>query len=288
MRRFELREPGSLLEACRVLAETDGAKLIAGGTALLILIKQGVYLPGTLVNLKKVSGASEINYESERGLRIGALASLYEVETAPAVREHYPMLSQAYHAVASVRIRNLATAGGNLAHADHQSDPPAALVALEARVELAGIDGTREVPLAEFLLGSYETALEPGEIVSAVLVPPPLADAQSTYTKFTTGSSGERPCVGIAATVRGKDGVCEEARLVIGAVSPIPVRVGKAEELVRGQRLTAEVIDEAASEAARAVEPIDDLRGSADYKRHVVRVLVQRTLAACAIDGAIR
>src|SRR5439155_19918347 len=136
MRRFEILEPKSIKEACRILSEKEDVKVIAGGTALLILIKHGVFVPKTLVNLKKIKGAEEITYNPTEGLRVGALASIYDVESAPAVREHYPLLAQACHVVANIRIRNMATIGRNLAHADNQSDPPAALVALNASVEL--------------------------------------------------------------------------------------------------------------------------------------------------------
>src|SRR4051794_1124717 len=193
MRRFELLEPTSLDEACALLAEREDSRPIAGGTALLVLIKLGLYVPTTLVNLKKVGGASEISYTPERGLRLGALASIYDVESAAVVRERYPVLAEACHVVANIRIRNLATIGGNLAHGDYQSDPPTVLMALDARVELTSRQGTREVALADFLLGPYETAVEPGEVVSAVLVPPPLPDFRGTYLKFTTRSSEDRP-----------------------------------------------------------------------------------------------
>jgi carbon-monoxide dehydrogenase medium subunit len=285
MRRFELLEPTSLGEACALLAEGEDRRPIAGGTALLVLIKLGLYIPTTLVNLKKVGGASEISYTPARGLRLGALASIYDVESAAVVREHYPVLAEACHVVANIRIRNLATIGGNLAHGDYQSDPPTVLMALDARAELTSRQGTREVPLADFLLGPYETAVEPGEVVSAVLVPPPPAGLRGTYLKFTTRSSEDRPCAGVVALVRGPGERCDEARLVVGAVSPTPVRVHRAETLARGEPLTAALIEAMAAEATRAVEPMEDLRGPAAYKRQVVGVLVRRALAACAREG---
>src|SRR5678815_4981125 len=192
MRRFNIVEPRSIEDACEILAEDDDVKLISGGTALLILIKHGILLPKTLVNLKKIKGATEITYDPTSGLRVGGLASIYDMESAPAVRQYYPLLAQACHVVANIRIRNMATIGGNLAHADSQSDPPAALVALDASVELKRCEGTRQMKLSEFLLGSYETALEPGELLSALVVPPP-DGWRGTYIKFTTGSSEERP-----------------------------------------------------------------------------------------------
>jgi carbon-monoxide dehydrogenase medium subunit len=281
MRPFALAEPRTLEEACGLLSDDNEARAIAGGTALLILIKHGVFLPKTLVNLKKIKDATEIEYDSRKGLRIGALTSIYDVESAPLVRRHYPVLADACHVVANIRIRNMATLGGNLAHGDYQSDPPTALVALDAGIELVRRNVKRQIKIAEFLRGSYETALEPGELVSAILIPP-ASDLRGTYIKFTTGSSEERPCAGIAVLAKMENDICRSLSLVVGAVSPRPVRIAKAEEMARGQRLTVKLMAQIATEASRAVDPIDDLRGPADYKRHLVEVLVPRALSKVA------
>ncbi len=285
MRRFDLLEPRSIDEAVDLLEQHPDARLIAGGTALLVIIKQRLYVPTVLVNLKKVQGASDITFDPELGLRIGALASIHDIETAEVVRRHYPLLAEACHVVANIRIRNLATVGGNLAHADYQSDPPAALTALGASVELVGPKGTREMPLSELLLDMYETALNPGEILAAVRVPPPRPGQRHSYIKFTTRSSEDRPCAAVAALVSMRDGTCEDVRLVVGAVSGTPVRVAAAERLAQGQRLGSDVLDAMAAEAANAVDPIDDLRGPAAYKRRVTGVLARRALASC-MNGA--
>ncbi|HXF75246.1 MAG TPA: xanthine dehydrogenase family protein subunit M [Methylomirabilota bacterium] len=282
MRRFDLLEPRSLQDACAALASEAEAKPIAGGTALLAMIRQGWFSPKTLVNLHKVRDASAISFDSNRGLRIGALATIDEIEISPVVRERCPIFAEACHDVANIRIRNMATIGGNLAHADSQSDPPTALVALDASVELKSWRATRQMKLADFLLGSYQTALEPGELVSAVLIPPLPADMKGSYIKFTSGSSEERPCAGVAALTWMENGVCRELRLAVGAVSPRPVRVAAGERMAREQRLTPRLIEDIAAEAARSADPIDDLRGPADYKRHLVRVLVRRAIAALA------
>lgn len=279
MHSFELVEPHTLEEACRLLSDDSDAKVVAGGTALLNLIKHGIFIPKTLVNLKKVSAAGAIQYNEKTGLKIGALATIFDVESEPLVRQYYPALAEACHVVANIRIRNMATIGGNLAHGDYQSDPPTILVALDASVELMRRGGTRLVRLADFLLGSYETALEPGELVSALLVPPP-GGWQSTYVKFTTGSSEERPAAGIAALARMENRTCRDLRLVVGAVSPRPVRVFRAEELARGKEITPALLAEIGAEASRTIDPIDDLRGPADYKRHLVGVLVRRACGA--------
>jgi carbon-monoxide dehydrogenase medium subunit len=281
MRRFELIEPTTLQEACVALANGGDVKAIAGGTALLTLIKQGIFIPKALVNLQKISAVDEISYDPEKGLRVGALANIFDIESAPLVRQYYPVLAQACHAVANIRIRNMASIGGNLAHGDSQSDPPTALVALDASVELLSRSGTRQMKLDDFLLGSYETALEPGELIAALILPPTLA-LRGTYIKFTTGSSEERPCAGIAALAKFDGEVCRDLRLAVGAVSPRPIRIQKAEELARGAPLTAALIAQAGRLAREVVEPIDDLRGPADYKRHLVEVLVRRALTVVA------
>jgi carbon-monoxide dehydrogenase medium subunit len=286
MRRFNIVEPKSIEEACRILSQEEDVKLLAGGTALLILIKQGIFVPKTLINLKKINGAAAVTYDAKNGLRVGGLASIYDVETAPAVREHYPLLAQACHVVANIRIRNMATIGGNLAHADYQSDPPAALVALDASVELTNRNTVRNVKLVNFLIGMYETGLARDELLTALLVPPP-SSSTGIYLKFTTRSSEDRPCAGVAATVQLANGICENARVVVGAVSPAPV-VLSGQDLVSGKRLSSEIIEEIAGKASQAVDPIDDLRGPADYKRQLVRVLVRRALTACAQQERIQ
>ncbi len=288
MRRFQLIEPDSLSAAVEALLEDPDAKPIAGGTALLILIKHGVYLPGTLVNLRKIRAASEIIESPDGGLRIGAIASLYEVERHPLVRERYPVLAEACHVVANIRIRNLATIGGNLAHADYQSDPPAALVALGARVEVQGPNGSREVPLADFVLGAYETALEPGELVSAILLPPSEPGWRGAYLKFTTRSSEDRPAAGVAALVRTENGTFTDARLVVGAVATVPARITAVEDRLRGTAPNGVVLGDIGPLVEAAVDPIDDLRGSAAYKRRVAGAIAERALERAINQGGLQ
>ena len=266
-------------EACAILANDGDARAVAGGTALLTIIKQGLLLPKSLVNLKKISDASMITFDPVQGLRIGALATINEIETSATVQRHYPALAEACHVVANIRIRNMATIGGNLAHGDYQSDPPTVLAALNARVELKSAGKTRQLGLADFQLGSYETALQPGELLSAVIIPALPQGMNGHYVKFTTGSSEERPCAGVAALARIDNGVCHELRLAVGAVSAQPVRIG-AESLANGKALTADLIATIAAETASSIDPVDDVRGPADYKRHLVGVLIRRALQA--------
>ena len=284
MRRFTLIEPASLDEASNALAEDEEARAIAGGTALLVMMKLGVFIPTTLVNLLKLDGLRDITVDGDV-LRIGALASVHDVERHPAVRERYPILASACHVVANIRIRNLATIGGNVANADYQSDPPAVLLALGASVELAGPAGGRHVPLDDFLLGSYETTIGPGEIVTAIHIPPPPPDAVGRYLKFTTRSSEDRPSAGVAVLSTVRNGVCDDVRIVVGAVSPRPTRVDVA-EMARGERVSPSLIEAMARTAAAAVDPVEDLRGSVDYKRRLTEVLTRRLLTE-SMQGAI-
>lgn len=272
MRSFDLLEPRTVAEACRMLAAGADVRPVSGGTALLILVKQGLLRPRTLVNLKKLEGANAITWDPAAGVRIEAMATIHEVETSPVVRERLPVLAAACHQVANVRIRHLATMGGNLAHGDHQSDPPGVLMALDAAVELRGARGARTMKLADFLVGVYETALEEGEMVTAVTVPPVEGRLAGRYLKFTTGSSEERPCVGVTALVRLAGGRPVEARLAVGAAAARPLLLCRADP---SEAALAEMADRAADE----IDPIPDLRGSAGYKRHLVRVLGRRVLA---------
>ncbi len=146
------------------------------------------------------------------------------------------MLAEACHVVANIRIRNMATIGGNLAHGDYQSDPPTVLAALDAAVEITSQRGTRAMKLSEFQRGSYETALAPGELITAISIPPLARGFNGIYIKFTTGSSEERPCAGVAALARLENGICQELRLAVGAVSPRPVRITAGEEIARRPR----------------------------------------------------
>ncbi len=279
MRNFDLLEPKTVPEACQMLAAGEDVRPVSGGTALLILVKQGLLRPQTLVNLKKLEGADAITRDDAGAVRIEAMATIHEVETSHVVREHLPALAEACHQVANIRIRHLATIGGNLAHGDHQSDPPAVLVALDAAVELTGTTGTRTMKLADFLLGVYETALEAGEMVTAVTLPPAHGRRVGSYLKFTTGSSEERPCAGITALVRLEGDRPVEARLAVGAVGPRPLLICQDDP-------TEAALEQMADRAADEIDPIPDLRGSADYKRHLVKVLGRRALAAAWAEAA--
>src|SRR5919202_1638914 len=251
---MELQQPTSLEEAVAALARLgDEARLIAGGTAVVLMLKNRLIAPGALVSLERVPGLRYVRHEPGVGLRIGALTTIREAELSPLVREHNPTLARTFAKVANVRVRNAATVGGNLSEADYASDPPCVLVAMRARVRAVGPRGEREIPLTEFFTRFYETALAPDEILTELIVPEQSPATRSAYIKHVTRSSEDRPCVGMAAVVElDPDGACRDLRVVAGAVADRPQAVPEAEALARGKPLTDERIAEvAAAFAAR-------------------------------------
>jgi aerobic carbon-monoxide dehydrogenase medium subunit len=275
----EILRPSSLEEAIETAgALGERARPLAGGTALVLLLTQGLLAVDALVDLTGIPGLGEIRYDPAVGLRLGALVTHRQVERSPLVRERLPFLADVFHQVANVRVRNQATVGGVLAEADYASDPPAALVALDARVRVAGPAGERELAVAELLRGWYETSLADGEIIVEVVVPDPAAASRLAYRRFVSRSSQDRPCASAAAVVRATDGRCDELRVVVGAVAATPRRFPEVEEAARGEVVSDALAAEVAHAYAERIEPLEDARGSAWYRRQVVEALVRRTL----------
>ncbi|MBI2880214.1 MAG: xanthine dehydrogenase family protein subunit M [Candidatus Tectomicrobia bacterium] len=285
---FRLHSPKSVEEACRILADRgEEAVPIAGGTAVLILMKSGLAAPPHLVSLWGLRDLAQIRFDPKEGLRIGALCTHRAVEKHPAVREVYPMLADTYRRVANVRVRNRATVGGNLAHGDYRLDPPAPLIALGARLRLRGPEGEREVPLADFFQGFYTVDKRPGEILTEVRVPPPPPGARGMYLKFVGHAAADWPILGVAGLLRAsRSGEVEDLRVVLSCVAATPVRVSGVDELAVGRPLTPERIEAVAERAAAEADPIEDARGSAWYKREIIRVQVRRVLERLADPNA--
>jgi aerobic carbon-monoxide dehydrogenase medium subunit len=278
---FRLLEPESLKDAIDALGRLDGeARLVAGGTALVAMIRLGLVKPDRLVSLHRVPALSRIAVE-DGSLVLGAMATHADIERARVVRDGWPLLADAVRRVATPAIRTSGTIGGNLAYAEAASDPAPALLCLDAEVRVAGPGGQRVVPIARFFRGFYEAALEPGEIVTAVRVPPAPAGARGGYVKYTSRSAEDKPLVGVAALVAlDASGRCVEARIGLGGAAPTPMRAAQAERALRGEALTDAAVRAAAEAAAREADPLSDLMGSADYRREMVRVWVRRLLMA--------
>ena len=286
MKSLELLEPRSIDEALSLLAEHgDEAKIMAGGTALVLMLKNRLVSPGYLVSLGRVTGLDGVRYESGSGLRIGALATIRQAETSEVVRTHFPTLAQTFGQVANVRVRNAATVGGNLSEADYASDPPCVLVALRAEALIRGSRGERRVPLMEFFRDFYETALEPDEVVVEVLVPEASSRGRQAYLKYVTRSSEDRPCIGACAWLDlDEAGVCRELRVTLGAIAEKPQELPEAEGWARGQRLGPDLIRQIAQHYADTVEPLSDMRGSAWYRKQMAAVFVRRAIEQALED----
>ena len=280
MPNIELLQPTSLEEAVSYLgSHADATKILSGGTALVIMLKNRLISPVTLLSVGHLKQLRNIRHEPGVGLRIGALATIREVEVSPLVREKNSILAHTFGKVGNVRVRNAATVGGNLSEADYASDPPCVLMALRARVKANSFRGEREIPVTQLFKGFYETALAPDEILTELIVPDQAPGSRSAYLKYISRSSEDRPCVGMAVVVENEpDGSCKELRLVAGAVSEIPQEIESAEAMARGKRLTDSLIEEIAGACAGGIEPLSDLRGSSWYRKQIIRVMARRAI----------
>ena len=280
--KFEYLAPTSLDQACALLREHEGdAKLLAGGTALVMWLRMGLLSPGYVIDLENVPGLDDISYDPADGLRIGAGVKHRDLELCPEVREHYPLLQETFYKVAQPRIRLMATVGGNLSHGDPMTDPGASFMALDAEVTLRSSRGERTVSVEDFFVDYYETALEPDEILTSIHVPPPAGPAWS-HIKFTPRSEEDFATVGVAVTLTGTSSRCDDARIVLNSVGPTIFRARAAEDVLRGRDLSPARIEEAGAAAADASDPIEDVRGSSDYKRDLTAVFVRRALEQAA------
>ena len=278
MIRFDYQEPTTLKKAF-ALMEKHGeyARVIAGGTSLLIMMRQRLLMPKVVISLARIPKFDRIAYSARDGLRIGAGARHRDIELSPAVQKHYPLLYETFRKVAQPRIRNMGTVGGNLAAGDPLTDPGASLIALDAAVTLTSRKGQRTLPLDEFFIDYYQTALEPGELLTEIHVPPPQRPGWS-HIKFTPRSIEDFATVGVAITLKANDGACEDVRVGLNSVASTIVRARKAEEVLRGKPITDATLQEMGEVASTECDPTDDNRGSAEYKLDLVKVLVPRAV----------
>lgn len=286
MTPFEYIEPATMEEALEALAQYgDEAKLIAGGTGLVNLMKQRLVQPAYLVGLRRLAQTDDLNQivqlnrtDSGRVFRIGALCTHRAIEDSPLVHSHFPLLAETFKQVASIRIRTVATLGGALAHADPNQDPPPSLMALEARVCVRSSQEEREVGIDDFFVDYYETVLEPDEIVSAVIVPPQPANSGASFLKFLPQTHDDYATIAVAARVTLNREQIAQARIALGAAAATPLHASAVEAALQGQPPTRRVIQDAAALVADTVDPTEDFRGSAEYKRDMAVVFVQRAI----------
>jgi aerobic carbon-monoxide dehydrogenase medium subunit len=276
MIKFDYLQPKTLKSALILLEKHgDDARAIAGGTSLLIMMRQRLLLPKVVVSLADIPKFDRITYGAKNGLTIGAGARHRDIELSPEIKQHYPLLHETFHKVAQPRIRNMGTIGGNLAAGDPLTDPGASLIALDAEVVLTSRNAQRVMKLDQFFIDYYQTALNPGELLSEIRVPPP-SRGHWAHIKFTPRSIEDFATVGVALTLRMKNGLCEDIRLGLNSVASTIVHATKAENVLRGWEVTDARLQELGEVAATEVDPMDDNRGSAEYKREMVKVLVTR------------
>jgi aerobic carbon-monoxide dehydrogenase medium subunit len=277
---FEYRTPGSLEETLKDLNEvgSDG-KLIAGGTALVIMMKQQLLQPTCVISLRNVSGLSDIS-ANNGSVHIGGLVSHAALDDSSVVQDRLRMLAETYHHVATQRVRTMATVGGGLAHADPNQDPPPALIALGATFEVSSASGVRTVAADQFFTDYYETVLEPTEVLTGINVPVLPANTGAAYLKFLPRSADDYATVSAAAvvTLDSTKKKINDVRIAMGSVNTTPVRATEAENLLKGQPVTDEGLREAGEKAKGATDPVSDFRGSASYKTQMAGVFVRRAL----------
>jgi carbon-monoxide dehydrogenase medium subunit len=282
MNRFEYLEARTLPEAVAVLGRDDGTRVVAGATDFLVRWRQGVWKPPAVLSIQRIPGLDQVSYSPTAGLSLGPLVSIRALETHPLIQQHYPGLSQAAATFAGVQIRNLATVGGNICNASPAGDSLPALIAYRAECRLLGPEGERQVPLEGFFRGPGRTDLRAAELLIELRLPPPPAHTGALYIKHSPRSAMDISTVGVASVVSVEDssGVCREVRIALGAVGPTVRRATSAETLLRGQRLGAGLIQQAARAAMQDASPIDDIRGTARHRQAIVEALTARTLRA--------
>jgi carbon-monoxide dehydrogenase medium subunit len=282
---FDFYQPTTLAEASRLLKDKGpGGRFLAGGTDLVIAMKEKGLLPKYIVDLKRVPGLAGIQENVDGSLSIGALTTMYAIETSPVIQKKYPFLAQSAAEVGSIQIRNRATVGGNMANATPSADVAPSLIALNAAAKIARVGAERTMALEDFFLGPGQNAMEAEEILTEITIPRTDPQLVGEYVKFSPRDMMDLAYIGVAvAYIFDSDKRCSEVRIVLGAVAPTPIRARDSEALLEGRVLTEELARQVGDEAARESKPISDVRSSADYRRAMVAVMTKRALLNAAV-----
>jgi carbon-monoxide dehydrogenase medium subunit len=273
---FEYFAPKTLKEALALLDKyQDDCKVICGGQSLLVLMRQGLVAPPYMIDIK---GIAELSYikDDKDGLKIGATTTHRAIEKSPVVKKKYPVLAKMETRLASIQTRNWGTIGGNVCHGDPAGDPLPVLIALGATLTMTGSKGKRSMPAENFCLDYFETALEPGELLTEIALPVVPPNTGTTYTKFNVIES-DLATVGVAVSVTlGAGDSCQDIRIALGASAPTPIRPKKAEAILKGKKITDALLAQAGETAATEADPISDIYASEEYRRELIKVLVPR------------
>jgi CO/xanthine dehydrogenase FAD-binding subunit len=279
--RFEYLRPETVAEALTLIREHGRkAKVLAGGTDLISQMKWGEYKPEYVIALGHITGLNHIEYDKKRGLKLGALCRISQIEKSDVIREHYPLLSQAASVLASMEIRNRGTLGGNLCTAAPSADMPPSLLALEANAVIASNDGERTLPLESFFSGPKKTTLNHDEILVRLEVPPMKPNSAGEYVKFGRRGAMEIAMIGVAAllTLEKKDRRCIDAKLAFASAAPTPIRAREAEKKLMGKNLDSDIIEAAAQKASEETSPRTSWRTTEEYRRDLIPVLTRRAI----------
>ena len=286
---FDFYQPASLQEASRLLKENGpGGRFLAGGTDLVIAMKEKGLVPKYIVDLKRIAGLSGIREQGDGSIAIGALTTMREIETSPVITKKYPFLSQSAAEVGSIQIRNRATVGGNMANATPSADVAPSLIALNATAKIVGANSDRTVPLEEFFRGPGQTVMASDEILTELTIPKTGPRLVGEYIKFSPREMMDLAYVGVAVAYNlgDSDKKCDGVRIVLGAVAPTPLRAKRAEAALEGQVLTEALAEKVGQIAAEEAKPISDVRSSADYRRAMVGAMTKRALLNAAAGPA--
>ncbi|MFC1867832.1 FAD binding domain-containing protein [Thermodesulfobacteriota bacterium] len=276
---FEYFAPCSVKEACSLLGEYQGeAMVMAGGTDLLVQMKHRTVVPKYVIGLKGVPDLDGIAYSESEGLRIGSLVSHQSIADSPMVKERFGALATACSKVGTPQVRVMGTVGGNLCNAAPSADSSPPLIAFSANLKLAGPEGERVIPLEEFFTGPGETVLQSGEMLSEIQVPTPLSHTGAVYLKLPARTAVDIAVAGVAALITMEGEICSNARIVLGAVGPTPIRAKRAEEIITGKKIAGDLIRKSARAASEECRPISDVRGSVAYRTEMVELLTEQAI----------
>lgn len=282
---FEYFQPDSIEETCQLLSQFGSkAKLVAGGTDVIIKMKKELLAPEILVSIEKIDQLKKIEYVPGKGVVIGSGVIHNDLVYSELLQEKYLSISEAARQMANNQVRNLGTVGGNIGSAVPSADLPPILIALGATVKITGVKGERTMDLEDVFIGPGKTVLAQDEIITEVVIPDQKMTG-SNYIKFGLRASGALAVVGVAAAVQVENNAVKEARIVLGAVSPTPVRAKKAEEFLKDKKISDELLAEAGVIASGECKPITDVRGSAEYRKDMVRVFTRRALRKAIDEG---
>jgi carbon-monoxide dehydrogenase medium subunit len=312
MKKFDYLKPKTLEEVLGLLNQYgEKAALIAGGTDVLVMIKQKTVAPDVLISLQGIPGLDQIQYDDS--LRIGPMVTHRIIEKSKLIRKEFSALADAVDVLGSIQIRNVATIGGNLCTAAPSADTAPPLLVMAAQLKLKDAKSERTIPIDQFFTGPGETLLQQGEILTEILIPKPLPNTGSAYWKHQRRQALDLPILGVAVllslnkasitcsdilcattpistvlhSLEEDDLVCREVRIALGVVAPTPMRAVKAENLLRGKKMSDELLEEVAAMAAKEAQPRDSIRGEAWYRRDMIKVLVKR-MAMKSIERVLR